>query len=128
MLPLDRPKISDSAAYVGPGVFGDTIRKLSRLGKLKSTIGDCFYRSSNRVMNKGAHLARLLLCDEFQGVEVFDLAGKFDRKPLDVKLLDVVSATAAMHQRTLRVFDVVAHRCNEAKAGNHDTTCQVKAP
>src|SRR5258708_24294340 len=103
MLPLDRPKITDPTAYVGPGIFGDTIWKLSRLGKLKSTIGDCFYRSSNCVMNKGAHLARLLLCDEFQRIEVFDLAGKFDGKPLDVKLLDVICATATMHQRSPRV-------------------------
>jgi len=77
-------------------------------------------------MNKGAHLARLFLSDECERVEILYFAGEPYRKPLGVKLLDVVSATATAHQRSPRVFDSVANRCDEAEARNYDTTCQIK--
>src|ERR1041384_7010492 len=79
-------------------------------------------------MNKGAHLARLFFSNECQRIEVFYFAGEFDRKTLGVEPLDIVRATAPVHQGGPRVWDSVANRCDEAEARNHDTTCQLRTP
>ncbi len=128
MLAFDGPEVSDAAADVRAYVFRDVGRHLAFGRELDAAVGNRFDRRRNRIMNKRAHLARVFLGNERKRVEVFNFAGKPDRKLLGVELLDVVSATAPGHQRGPGVFDSVANRGDEAEACNHDTTCQIRTP
>ena len=79
----------------------------------------------NGVMNKGAHLARLLLLDVFQWIEVFDFTSESDRKLGGVKFLNVIGATASIHQRSPRFFNRIANGSYQAEARDNNTTCQL---
>jgi hypothetical protein len=73
---FDGPEIADAAADVSAGVLGDAVGKLTFRRHLDAAVGDGFDRRRDRIMNKGAHFARLFLSDECQRVEVFYFAGK----------------------------------------------------
>ena len=47
-------------------------------------------------MDEGAHLARLLLFDVIQRIEILDFAGETDREILRVKFFDVVRAILSL--------------------------------
>ena len=79
-------------------------------------------------MNKGAHLARLFLGNEFERVEVFDLGRKLYRKFLGIKPLDIVDTRLTTHQRGPGSLDCIANRRNQAEACDHNPTCQINAP
>src|SRR5216117_3601107 len=128
MLAFNGPEVADSAADVCAGIFGNFGRELPFSSHWKTAVPKRFDRRSDRVMNKGAHLARLFFGNEFQWIKVFDFAREFDRELFGVELPDIVGAAAPAHQRGPRVFDRIANRCDEAKPRNHDATCQVKAP
>src|SRR3712207_7490353 len=57
-----------------------------------------FRSGGDRVMDEGAHLARLLLLDELERVEVLDLGRDLHRELLGVELPDVIDAAAPAHQ------------------------------
>src|SRR5215475_11184230 len=98
MFAFNGPESTNSTADVGAGIRGQVFRKLPFTVEAEPRVTHGFRRSGNGVMNKGAHLARLFLGDEFKGIEVLDFGGDFDRKPFGIKLLDVVDATATVHQ------------------------------
>src|SRR6266481_6106676 len=93
MLALDRPEIANAAADIGADVLSDFI------SDLQPAVVDCFLRSSNRVVNESAHLARFLLLDIVQRIEVFDFTGEPHRESFGVKFFDVIRATATLHER-----------------------------
>src|SRR3954466_8615029 len=93
MLTLNRPEIADAAADVSADIFGDII------GDFQTAVSDRLLRSSHRVLNESAHLARFLLLDIVQRIEVFDFAGEPNRELFGVEFLYVIRATAAFHQR-----------------------------
>ena len=63
MFSLDCPKVADTAANVGTGLFSDLV---GNFHSWRAAVGHRFLRRSNRVMNKGAHLARLFLLNVIQ--------------------------------------------------------------
>src|ERR1700752_295209 len=128
MLALDSPEITDPAADISTCVLSKLGGKFSFGCHLESTVSDGFNRCYHCVMNKGTHFARLFLCNELQWVEVFYFASKSYGESFSAKLLDVVSATAATHERSPGICDRIANGSDKTEAGNHDTTCQVKAP
>src|SRR5678815_1010094 len=99
MLALNRPEVADAAADIGAGILGKLGRELSCFRQFKARALHCLHRSCDGVMNKGAHLARLFLGNEFEWIEVFDLGRKLYRKLLSIKPLDVVDTCLTTHQR-----------------------------
>src|SRR5688572_19047607 len=122
MFPLNRPEVANTAADVSSHLLGNII------ANYEPAVSHCFLRRGNRVMNKGAHLARLFLFDVIKRIEVLDFAGKFNRKLLDVESLNAIRAALTTHQRSPRRLDCVANRRYQAEACDHNPTCQIKAP
>ena len=121
MLALDGPEVSDATADISPDVFRNLV------GDFQSAIVYGFLRSGNSVMNESAHLARFLLFDVIQGVEVLNFAGEADRKLFRVKFSDVIRATLTFNQRGPGAFDRVGYRSNQAEARNNDATIQIQS-
>src|ERR1041384_2341541 len=93
MFALDRPEIANAAADVGADLLSNLV------SDLQPAVVDCFLRSSNRIMNESAHLARFFLLDIVQRIKVFDFAGESNRESFGVKFFDVIRATAALSER-----------------------------
>src|SRR6185369_3992886 len=118
VLTFDRPKVADTATDVSTDAFRDVI------AYLQSAIGYCFLRSGNRVLNESAHLARFLLLDIVQRIEVLDFAGEPHRKLLGVKFFDVIRAVPACLERGPGSFDRVSNWRDQTKASNNYATLQ----
>src|ERR1044072_8708063 len=104
MLALDGPEISDAAADVGTDVFRNIV------GDLQSAVID-----------------RFLLLDIVERIETLNFAGEADRELFRIKLLDVIRATLAFHERGPGGLDRVPHGCNQAETGDDYATIQIQS-
>src|SRR6266550_4874711 len=75
-------------------------------------------------MNESAHLARFLLLDIIQRIEVFDFAGEPNRKLCGVKLLDVIRPAFPFSKRSPGGLDRITNRRNQSETSNNDATLQ----
>ena len=118
MLPLDGPEIPDAAADIGANFLCNVV------GNLQPAVGHRLLSRSNRVMNKGAHLARLFPLYVIERIEILNLACEAGGKLFRIELLDIIRAILAIQKRRPCSLDRVAHRRNQTESGNHDATCQ----
>jgi hypothetical protein len=103
MLAFNGPKVANPTADVSSDLLCDVVSDVQPAVEYR------FLRRSHGILNEGAHLARLLLLDVFQGIEVFDFAGESDRKLFCVELFNMVRTTATIHQRSPRFFYRIAN-------------------
>ena len=99
MFAFDGPKVTDTAANVCTYLLGNIV------GNRKLAVPDRLVGRRNRIMNKGAHLARLFLLYVLKRIEVLNFASKANRKLVGVKLLYVICAATTAHQRGPRRLD-----------------------
>src|SRR5436189_1318189 len=118
MLALDRPEIADAAANISPDAFRNIIVYL------QSAVRYGFLRSSYGVLNESAHLARFLLLDVIQRIEVFDFTGKPNGKLFGVKFFDVIRAAAAFLKRGPGSLDRIPNRRDQTKSSNNYAALQ----
>src|SRR5205085_7274236 len=121
MLAFDCPEIAYAAADVSSDLFGVLICNP------KAAIFYSLVARSNGVMNKSAHLARFLLLNVMQWIEVLDFGCKAYRKlvgMLRVELLYVIHAATTLHERRPGGFHRVPDRRNKPDTRDHNATFQ----
>ena len=118
MFALDGPEITDAAADVGPDVLGNFV------GDFQPAVVHRFLRSSHRVMDECAHLARFFFFNVVQRVEAFYFASEAAGKLLRIELFDIVGAAAAIQERGPGDLDGITYRRYQPNTRDDDASLQ----